>query len=121
VYLTGDAAGLPGLASAVESLLSVTPRSVADPAAAVALGAAGADEDVFATIGSLSRATRSAAMARNKAAGSLVMAAGATAARDFGADEPEGDIWWRDQGLTITLILLGIAFFTALAYNVMGG
>jgi hypothetical protein len=120
IYLVGDAADLPQLAGAISSLLGVAPRPVQNPTAAVALGAAGADDDVFTTIGSLSKATRAAAMARNKAAGNAVMAAGATAARDFGEEEPEGDIWWRDQGLTITFFLIACGFIVALVAHVFG-
>ncbi len=121
IYLGRDAADHPGLAAAVEALLEVTPRPITEPAAAIALGAALADDDLFTTIGSLSKATRQAAMSRNKAAGNAVMAAGATAARDFGADEPEGDIWWRDMGLPITLTLLGVAYGLYLIIFVLGG
>jgi molecular chaperone DnaK (HSP70) len=121
IYLGRGAADSPDLAAAVEHLVGVAPRPIADPAAAIALGAAVADDDLFTTIGSLSKATRQAAMARNKAAGNAVMAAGATAARDFGADEPEGDIWWRDMGLPITLTLLAGAYVLYLIVFVIGG
>jgi molecular chaperone DnaK (HSP70) len=121
VHLTGDAATMPALAEAIESVLQVAPTPAADPAAAVALGAARADDDVFTTIGSLSKATRAAAMARNKAAGSAVIASGAMARAAVGEEEPEGDIWWRDQGLVITLVLIGCGFFFALVSYVIGG
>jgi molecular chaperone DnaK (HSP70) len=121
VHLTGDAATMPALAEAIESVLQVAPTPAADPAAAVALGAARADDDVFTTIGSLSKATRAAAMARNKAAGSAVIASGAMARAAVGEEEPEGDIWWRDQGLVITLVLIACGFFFALVSYVIGG
>jgi len=121
VYLAGEAAESPGLAEAITAALGVQPRAMPDSACAVALGAALADDDVFTTIGSLSKATRQAAMARNKAAGDAVIASGATARAAVGADEPEGDIWWRDAGLTITLFLIGAAFFGALVFYVIGG
>ncbi|MBA3745717.1 hypothetical protein [Sporichthya sp.] len=121
VYLGRGAADSPDLTTAVEKLVGVTPRPIPDPAAAIALGAAVADDDLFTTIGSLSKATRQAAMARNKAAGNAVMAAGATAARDFGEDEPEGDIWWRDSGMAITTTLIALGFLMYLIVYVIGG
>lgn len=121
IYLARGAAHFPALAAAVEHLVGVAPRPIADPDVAVALGAAMADDDVFTTIGSLSKATRQAAMARNKAAGNAVMAAGATAARDVGGDEPEGDIWWRDPGMAITMTLIGTGFLLYLIVYVIGG
>lgn len=121
VYLGRGAADSPDLVAAVEKLVGVTPRPIPDPTAAIALGAAVADDDLFTTIGSLSKVTRQAAMARNKAAGNAVMAAGATAARDVGGDEPEGDIWWRDQGMTITVTLITVGFVLWLMVYVIGG
>lgn len=121
VYLGGTGAGRPGLAAAVESVLGVVARTAPDATDAVALGAAAADDDVFATIGSLSNATRQAAMARNKAAGNAVMAAGAMARAAVGEDEPEGDIWWRDSGIGITVFLfvavLVVYFFISFAFG----
>src|SRR3954468_169383 len=88
IYLAGDAVGVPRLANAIDSVLEVTPRPMPNAPEAVALGAALADDDVFTTIGSLSKATRQAAMARNKAAGSAVIASGATARAAVGEDDP---------------------------------
>lgn len=120
VHLLRDAAANTSVAAAVRALLDVEPRPIADPAAAVALGAAQADDDVFTTIGSLSNATRQAAMARNKAAGSAVLASGATARSATGEPEPEGQLWWTDQGIAITATVTAAILLIWLLLYVVG-
>lgn len=120
VHLLRDAAGNAAVAAAVRAVLHVEPRPIEEPAAAVALGAARADDDVFTTIGSLSNATRQAAMARNKAAGSAVLASGATARRATGEPEPEGELWWSDQGIAITATVAAAIVMIWLLLQVIG-
>jgi hypothetical protein len=120
VHLLRDAAVDPAMAAAVLAALDVEPRPVPDPAAAVALGAARAEDAVFTTIGSLSEATRQAAMARNKAAGSAVIASGATARSATGEPEPEGQLWWTDQGIAITAVVAAAIVMIWLLLYVVG-
>lgn len=120
VHLLRDAAANTAVAAAVRAALDLEPRPIADPAAAVALGAAQADDDVFTTIGSLSNATRQAAMARNKAAGNAVLAAGATARSATGEPEPEGQLWWTDQGIAITAMVTAAIMLIWLLLYVVG-
>lgn len=121
IYLTGETAGLPAVAIAVTQVLGIAPREVPDAGAAVALGAAQANDAVFTTIGSMSPAARQAAAAHNKAAGKAVAAAGAMKPASRGEEEPEGDIWWRDQGMGITAAILVLLLFIWLIAKVVGG
>lgn len=121
VYLAGENAALPALAAAVTEALGVPARVVADAASAVALGAAQADDALFTTIGSLSPAARKAAAARNKAAGQAVLAAGAMKPASRGEEEPEGELWWKDQGLGITAAVVALIVFVWVIAKVVGG
>lgn len=80
-----------------------------------------AGADVFTTIGSMSPAARKAAAARNKAAGAAVLASGAMKPASRGAEEPEGELWWKDQGMGITVTLIALLFFIWAIAKVIGG